>query len=199
MEEKTTVVKEPEATEPEVKEDKVPEEILSKSAPQAGDKTEPNLLLKSLREEREKVKRLEDEVSTLKSSTLPDIEEAFSDEGKLLEGKIKNLESKVENLTYESSKKDLQLSNPLFKEKWDEFEAFREDPENKGMNLRTAAKAFLVEQGVFEAPRKGLEKTTGGPRQPISSGMTSEEITTLRTTNFKRYQQLLKEGKIKVE
>lgn len=181
----------------QVQEVKVSEETQTKPV-QAGDRTDPNLLLKSLREEREKVKRLEEEINTIKSSTLPEIEEAFSDEGKLLETKIKNLESKLEILTSESAKKDLQNSNPVFKEKWEEFEAFRQDPENKGMNLKTAAKAFLVEQEIYETPRKGLEKTTGGPRTPTSTGMTQEEVETLRTTNFRRYQELLKKGQLKI-
>lgn len=177
----------------------VKDDTTAKPVTQPGDRTDPNLLLKSLQEEREKRRLLEQEIETLKSSTLPELEEAFSDEGKLLASQIKGLETKIEDLKFESSKKDLQISNPVFKEKWDDFESFRNNPENKGMNLRTAAKAFLIDQDLLEPPaRKGLEKTTGGPRVPISTGMTADDVENLRKNNFKKYQELLKKGQIKI-
>lgn len=129
---------------------------------------------------------------------VPSSEEAFSDEGKLLEGKIKELNSKIDELKTESTKKDLQSAYPEFKEKWSELETFRELPENKGMNLRTAARAYLIENGLLDVPRKGLEKTTGGPRVPISSEMTNDDVKALRETDYKKYKQLLTEGKIKI-
>jgi hypothetical protein len=86
----------------------------------------------------------------------------------------------------------------VLKDKWEELEELRSQSENKGMNLRTAAKAFLVENGLLEAPRKGLEKTTGGPRVPVSSGMTAEDVRILRETNFKKYQEMLEKGQIKI-
>src|SRR3990167_450168 len=87
--------------------------------------------------------------------------------------------------------------HPQLKELWSDFEMFRSDPENKGMNMRTAAKSFLVEKGLLEPQRKGLEKPTGGPRIPISTGMTTEEIKNLRETNFKKYEEMLMKGQIK--
>ena len=88
-------------------------------------------------------------------------------------------------------------SHPQLKELWSDFEEFRSDPDNKGMNMKTSAKAFLVEKGILEPQRKGLEKPTGGPRAPVSTGMTTEDIKNLRETNFKKYEEMLAKGQIK--
>ena len=175
----------------------VKEETSVQPAIQAGDKTPPNALLKSLQEEREKRRMLEEEIQSLKSSALP-VPEVYSDEAKVLADKIGSLESVISEMRTENQKKDLLISQPILKEKWDEFEEFRADPENKGMNMRTAAKAFLVENGLLEVPRKGLEKPTGGSRVPMASGMTAEDVDTLRQTNYRKYIDMLKKGQIKI-
>lgn len=175
-----------------------PEVVSTPTAVQVGDKTPPNLLLKSLQEERDKRKELEEELENLKSS-IPSDSEVYSDEGKALQSKISTLTTELSEVKGELAKKDLLLSQPILKDKWDEFEKFRSDPENKGMNLRTAAKAFLTEMGLLEPQRKGLEKTTGGPRVPMASGMSVDDVANLRKNNFKKYQELLKKGLLKIE
>lgn len=164
---------------------------------QAGTKTDPNLLLKSLQEEREKRKQLEEQLKNLTTSDSSIEEEAVSDEGRRLAKKINSLESEISNFKGELAERDIVISYPVLKDKWVEFEEFHSLPDNKGMNLRTAAKAFLIENGMLEAPRKGLEKPTGGPRVPLSTSMSSEDIKTLRETNFRRYQDMLEKGQIK--
>ena len=195
MEEKTTVVKE-EVTAP-TPEPVVPEEATPAPATPAGSKTDPNLLLKSLKEEREKVKILEEELAN-KSSALSE-DEVYSDEGKILKKEIRDLKSELSEVKVELTKKDILIAHPNLKEKWAEFDEFRADPENKGMNMRTAAKAFLVEAGLLDVPRKGLEKPTGGPRVPLASGMTTDDVKNLRETNYKKYLELLKKGQLKIE
>lgn len=153
--------------------------------------------LAALHEERTKRQELESKLKELETSTPPD-SEVFSDEGKVLANKISSLESELSELKTDNTKKDLLTAYPVLRDKWEDFEVFRQNPDNKGMNLRTAAKAFLIENGLLDAPRKGLEKPTGGARTPPTTGVTPEEIAHLRTTNFKEYQRLLKEGKIKV-
>ena len=165
---------------------------------QPGDKTDPNLLLKSLQEEREKRRKVEEELETVKSSIPSDLE-IYSDEGKALKGELSAVKSELSEVKSELAKKDLLLSQPILKDKWEEFETFRSDPENKGMNLRTAAKAFLTEKGLLDVSRKGLEKTTGGPRVPTISGMNVDDVANLRKNNYKKYQELLKKGQIKIE
>ena len=171
----------------------------------AGSKKDSELLLKSLQEEREKrrmdaerFKMLEEEMETLKTSAVSEENETFSDEGKVLEGKINSLKSELSEIKQDFVKKELIITHPILKEKWEEFEEFRTNPENKGMNMKTAAKAFLIENEVLEKPRLGLEKPTGGSRTPSVSGMTADEIKNLRQTDFKRYQQLLREGKLEL-
>ncbi len=161
--------------------------------PAPGSQTDPALLLKSLQEERERRKELEERIELLESSNSSDI---FSDEGKTLQKQIQDSNARIEQLTHESAKKDVFMEHPILKEKLQEFETFLSDPENQGMPLKTAAKAFLVENGLLDAPRKGLEKPTGGDRTPTSTKMTQEEIKTLRETNFKKYQQMLEQGLI---
>lgn len=176
----------PQSTEPVVEETT---EVL------AGDKTPPNLLLKSLQEERDARRVLEERIALLETSNSPDV---FSDEGKALKKRIEEQDEKLKTILQENAKKDVIISHPIIGEKWDDFEKFRSDPENKGMNLKTAAKAFLVENGMLDPQRKGLEKPTGGPRTPTTQGMSAEDIKTLRETNFRRYQDMLEKGLIKV-
>ena len=110
-------------------------------------------------------------------------------------GKVK---SELSEIKGKLNKSEVISSYPILKESWDEFEEFRSSDENKGMNMRTAAKAFLTEKGLLEPIRKGLEKPTGGPRVPISSGMSVEEVKHLRENDFKKYQVMLLKGQIKI-
>ena len=112
--------------------------------------------------------------------------------------KVKQLESTVNDLKATLYKKEVLEAYPHLKDTWNDFESFRELEDNKGMNMRTAAKAFTVEKGLLEPSRKGLEKPTGGGRAPVLSAMSSEEASKLRTTDFKKYREMLKNGQIKV-
>lgn len=111
-----------------------------------------------------------------------------------------NLKSEVSDLKQRLNKSDLIVKHPEMGEVWDEFETFRDDPENKGMNMNTAAKAFRIEKGLANPARKGLEKQTGGDRIHISTNnkMTSEDAHKLRTTNYEKYREMLKKGQINV-
>lgn len=157
-----------------------------------GSKTDSVQLLESLKDEREKRRLLQEELDLLKAtSTSADV---FSDEGKALQKQIDEAKAEIETLSRSNALKDVQMAHPILKEKWTEFETFREDPDNKGMNLRTAAKAFLVENGLLDPVRRGLEKTTGGDRVPPSTKMSNEDIKHLRETNFKKYTEMLEKG-----
>lgn len=160
-----------------------------------GSHTDSALLLKSLQEEREKRRLLEEELE--KTRSLPS-GEAFSDEGKLLEKKIKDLESTIVDIKNSESKRELQGVHPILKEKWSDFESFRELPDNKGMNMRTAAKAFLIENGQMDTPRPGLENPTGGPRLPVTPAMSAEDVKELREKDPRKYREMLEKGQIKI-
>ncbi len=111
---------------------------------------------------------------------------------------VSKLKNEVSDIKGKLAKSEVLESYPQIKELWNEFETFRNAPDNKGMHLKTAAKSFIVEKGLLEPQRIGLEKPTGGGHAPISSGMTSEEVKKLRETNYKEYLRLLKNGDIKI-
>lgn len=125
-------------------------------------------------------------------------QDAFSDEGKALQEQIDELKKARELEIEQRTLSQLTEQHSALKDKSAEFEQFRAD--NPGMKLETAAKAFLVENDLYTTPtRKGLERQSGGGRTPPKEGVSVEDITLLRTTNYRKYSQLVREGKIKVE
>ena len=205
MEEKNVVNEE--LTTPQPSEGETPVEVekeeTTPSAP-AGSKTDPNLLLASLQEEREKRrleeekgKQLEEEIEVLKSSAPADTEYEFSEDGKVLEEKLKNIQVKLEKLEEDKSLDQLFNKYPILKEKSDDFKSYRSS-EHPRAKLESVAKLYLAENGLLEPERKGLEKPTGGDKTPSHSGMTADDVATLRKTNFKKYQELLMNGQINI-
>ena len=180
---------------------KTPEEIeqekkaLESQPPAPGSKTDSVLLLKSLQEEREFRKQMLKRIQLLEDSSSS---EEVQEELKNLKQQIEESNSRIDNLTQEKVKNDLLVAYPVLKEKWEDFEKFRADPENKGMNMRTAARAFLTENGLLDTPRRGLEKPTGGSRAAPSTKMTPEEIKDLRENNYPKYREMLEKGQIEV-
>lgn len=171
------------------------EPVVTDPKPQPGTKTDPALLLKSLQEEREEKRKLEVRIAELEAA--PSTAE-FSEEGKLLKKEIDDLK-----LTLSVREKTDMLSNvisqnPVLKDKASEFDAYLQ--ENPGMKIETAAKAFLIENDLFEAPkpRKGLEKAGGGGRTPPSGELSIDEIDNLRTTNYRKYSDMVRKGQIKI-
>lgn len=143
--------------------------------------------LKKAQEEREK---LEAELEQLRANTGSSV---FGDE------RVGKLETELSELKVKLNKADVIEAYPILKDMWSELEEFRNQPDNKGMNLKTAAKAFLVEKELFEPQRKGLERPTSGPRTPLTTGMTAEEVQHLRSTDFKKYSDMLRKGQIKFQ
>lgn len=164
-----------------------------------GEKTDSALLLKSLHEERDKRRDVENRLKELEAElsekTTPEV---YSDEGKALQSEVNSIKAKLADTELKATLHELQVQNPALKDKMAEFELFRTNPENAGMNLRVAAKAFLVENDLIESPkqRKGLEKDTGGSREPVREGYTSDEVAQLRQTDYRKYTKMLRDGKI---
>lgn len=164
-------------------------------APVAGEKTDSALLLKSLQEEREKRREAEAEKLRLEEQLLAkntlDDDDVFSDEGKALQHQIVSLNEKLEL-------REVGEKYPVLKDKVSEFNEFRKNYPNIGMEK--IAKLFLSENDLTETVtvRKGLEPVSGGSRQAPQTGMSSDEVSNLRNTNFRKYSQMVREGKIKV-
>ena len=147
-----------------------------------GSKTESALLLESLRQEREKRRELEQQ---LKEREEPQV---FSDEGKALQEQVNSLKSTLEL-------KDTIEKFPALKDKSSEFNEFKKL--YPGVGNDQVAKLFLSEHNLVETPaRKGLEKQTGGGRVAQKSGMSQDDVEKLRTTDFRRYSQMLRDGKL---
>lgn len=171
--------------------------VVTESKP--GEKTDPALLLESLQKERQKRKDAEDELAALKATPPPTVD-VYSDEGKVLLDKISVVEAELHSAKQKEILTDLQTTYPALKDKYDEFQTFVSDPENKGMKLETAAKAFLAEHNLLEtgSPRKGLEPVSGGGRTPSTGGMTAAEVDDLRNTNYRKYSDMVRKGQIKI-
>lgn len=163
--------------------------------PAPGDKTDSALLLKSLQEEREKRRQLEEENELLKSSTLSEhVDDIPSDEGKALKKLIDDQNAKIAKLEDEKQLEKAYAQFPELKGLASEFDTYKaEFPRHK---LENVAKLFLAEKGIIDSPRKGLEKSTGGTRTPLAAGLTVEDVKTLRETNYRKYQDLLMKGQI---
>jgi hypothetical protein len=164
---------------------------------QPGEKTDPALLLKSLQEERAIRKDLEAELLDLRAALASG--DTSSEEVKVLKTQISTLESTLVSMQNDQAIKDLHAKHPALKDKAAEFETYRNLPENKGMALSTAAKSFLTENGLLEAPapRKGLETPSGGGRQEAPQGWTHATMDEVRKSDFRKYTKLLKEGAFK--
>ena len=182
----------------------LPQEDVKQPA-QPGSKTEPTELLKSLQEERElrrleqeKRKLVEEELNTIKSST-PSETDAWSDEWKLIVEKyVKPLENTITSLEERLALKDIQAQFPALREFSTDFDEFRKEyPRHK---LENVAKLFLSEKGLMEPQRKGLERSTGGPKNQKTPGtMTTAEVKDLRENNYRKYVDMLKKNQLKIE
>lgn len=124
----------------------------------------------------------------------------LTDAEKMLLKKQEQLEKDI--LDYKEEKawqKDFskaKVAFPLLAEKEAEFKEFcYKYP--KGVDAETLAKAFLYGKSEVEPPeRMGLEKPTSGPRV-VQEGMSMEDLERLRTTDEKKYIELIRKGVIK--
>lgn len=186
-----------------VTEELAPAEVVIEAAPgvpKPGEKTDPALLLESLKEERQKRKAAEDALQALKDNPAAPSGEVFSEEGKVLLGQISDLKKVISSREEKDQLAAVQAQFAPLKDKEAEFEQFRAD--NPGMKIETAAKSFLIENDLFEVPkpRKGLEKPSGGGRTPVQVDgmMTAQEADDLRVNNYNEYARRIKAGTLKI-
>lgn len=110
---------------------------------------------------------------------------------------VSKLKNDVTALQSELGQSKLTKKYPQLEETWEDFEKYHQDPENAGMKLETAAKAFLVDKDLLGTRRKGLEKATGGNKAPQTTGMSLEDIENVRKNDGPKYREMLKKGQIK--
>lgn len=198
MSEQDNVVN-PEVTTPQAEEATTPVAVSEATAtPAPGSKTPPDILLKSLQEEREKRRVMEEKLAELESKVTASAPSGdyYSDEGKALKQELDEVRSALKGLTEDREYERLYTQYPELKDKDGEFKTFAADyPRHK---LENVAKLFLAENGMFEPQRKGLEATTGGTRTPSTGGMTNEEVKNLRETNYRKYEEMVLNGQLKI-
>ena len=110
---------------------------------------------------------------------------------------VNQLKKDFSEIKAELGQSKLVKKYPQLEETWGDFEKYQQEPENAGMKLETAAKAFLVDKDLLGTRRKGLEKTTGGSKVPQSTGMSLEDIENIRKNDGPKYREMLKKGQIK--
>ena len=144
---------------------------------------------------REKYER---DITSVATQPVPSEDDVFSDEGKALNSSIAALSEKLSSIEKKEARRDAEVQFPFLKDKKDEFDAFLEDDENKRISIKKAAQLFAAEHGLLAPePRKGLEKPTGGGGAPPTTGISDEEAENIRKTDSRKYEKLIREGKIK--
>lgn len=204
----STVKEEDVKTSPETEEIVTPEtlaepideevEAVDETPSPKGSKTPETQLYSKLKEEREKRKEVERELRELKESSVSSDEEGITD----IEKELRTVTTKLTQLERKDSMRELLVEFPALADKRSEFDDFLEEDEAKALSLPRAAKLFLLENGLLtsEKPkRKGLESPVGGSKAPTSSGYSFDDLKRLRETQPKKYAQMLREGKIKLE
>jgi len=167
--------------------------------PPPGSQTPADNLLAALQEERElrreesRLRReAEDKLRQLGAD--PSQPSYVSDEGKQLKSEVDTVRGELAELKEERALDALFIQYPLLKENQDKFRAFRTS-EHPQMKIESAVKLFLVENGLLESRRVGLENPTGGDRAPVAkNGMSPEEVANLRQNNWQKYQELMSKG-----
>ena len=175
-----------------------PEVVEVPEAPQPQKPPKGFVPYQALEEERSKRKELEEQLANT-SGPSEEPEEVYSDEGKILKDEIKALNERVRANERKEARREAESAFPVLKERREDFDAFLEDEENKRLSIGKAAKLFLAESNLLapEPPvREGLEKPSGGGQTPPEPTLSAEEIENLMKTDWRKYEKLLREGKI---
>lgn len=164
-----------------------------------GTQTPERNMFAALEEERAKRKEAQATVNQLEQrikelSSTPSNTDVFSDEGLALKKEIDGLKAELEDRKQAELLSKLTNQFPALADSMDDFIEYRMD--YPSVPLEKVAKLFLNEKGLLGTERKGLETSSGGSRSPQSSSISTEDVARLRTTNFRKYEKLLREGKI---
>lgn len=150
----------------------------------------------------ERAKKAEEKVKELqklleeKKSFETDNSDDYSDEGKALKEEINQLKGKLYSFEESLSLEKVGNIYPAIRDKREEFDEFRTEYPN--IDIDKVAKIFIAEKGYVDQlkPRIGLEKPTGGQKGNMKSGISNDDVKRLRETNPRRYEQMLRSGKL---
>lgn len=93
------------------------------------------------------------------------------------------------------------VDHPELEGKQDEFKLFATKPTRRGIDMDVLISAFLFDAGKERKQNKGkmFETGTAGPSdkaKPKSDKISLDEARTLRSVDYAKYKELLKQGKI---
>lgn len=95
------------------------------------------------------------------------------------------------------------IDNPDLEGKQDEFRLFANQDTNNSVPFKILVAAFLHEQGKGKKPNKGKQMETpkgGGGQKPVrNTKLTLEQANQLMKTNYTKYKQYLRDGKIEMD
>lgn len=141
----------------------------------------------------DKVKELQEQIATLQAKPK---ESSTKENGK--EEEIAALRAEIADIRANNQKQEVFAKYPQLKDVWNEFEEFQGEPENAGMPILTAAKAFVVEKELTTPRREGFERDGGGSHEAASTEeLTWKEAENLRKTNYRAYREAIKNGRVK--
>lgn len=117
-----------------------------------------------------------------------------------LEGKnIEEWNKKVESFVTDP---ETLTINPELEGKGEEFKLFASKQSRRGVDFQTLVSAFLFDESkTMKKPSKGqmFEKGSGGPNdkmKPKSDKISIDQARVLRNTNYEKYKEMVKAGKI---
>ena len=162
-----------------------------------------------------KNKGLEQENERLKTNRNPSQEDKVSqsdlDEMKKRQDEFERKQAIQENKqAFASQFKELVAKDDFenIKGHRESFEAYAYQDENLSTQIEVLARSFQVEKGLLKVQKKdddegrgGIEDGTGGGdhnKQPAKKGYTSLQAETIRKEDPRKYNRLVKEGKMKI-
>lgn len=156
----------------------------------------------ALVEERSKRRELERKIKELEETQSSDQldDEVYSDEAKALKKEVDSLKQELGTFKTNSELETLRKKYPVIEDKSEEFDEFRGEYHN--VSLDKVARLFALEYDPNAGEtlkRKGLEKPTGGSKKPVKSGWSAEDVKRLRENEYRKYMQMIKDGKLKPE
>lgn len=120
---------------------------------------------------------------------------AAAQEGKNIEEWITKVDTFIENPA-------TLVDNPQLEGKQEEFKLFATKPTRRGLDFEDLVLAFIGEEARNVKPKaktQMMEDGTGGPKEtpkPKSDKISLEEAKLLMQTDYKKYKQMLTDGKI---